>query len=72
MAPAMPENKETAQQGIGMTIKKTASGYQVKSETKNAKGKRKNLSKSNLSLGEAKKRLEQVEWFKTHPKEGKQ
>lgn len=39
-------------------IVKTKSGYQVKSE------KGKNLSKSNLSKGEAVKRLKQVEYFK--------
>jgi len=42
-------------------IKKTSSGYQVKSEGG------KNLSKPNLSKGEAAKRLAQVEWFKGHP-----
>lgn len=39
-------------------IKKTASGYQVKSESG------KNLSKKNLSKGAAEKRLAMVEWFK--------
>ena len=39
-------------------IKKTGSGYKVTSEGG------KNLSKSNLSLGQAKKRLAQVEYFK--------
>jgi hypothetical protein len=39
-------------------IKKTSKGYQVKSE------KGKNLSKPNLSLKQAKKRLALVEWFK--------
>lgn len=39
-------------------IKKTASGYQVKSE------KGKNLSKPNLSKEAAEKRLRQVEFFK--------
>lgn len=46
-------------------IKKTKSGYVVKSE------KGKNLSKKNLSKAEAHKRLAQVEWFKHHPKIGK-
>lgn len=39
-------------------IKKTAKGFQVKSETG------KNLSKPNLSKGQAQKRLAQVEYFK--------
>jgi hypothetical protein len=39
-------------------IKKTSKGYQVKSE------KGKNLSKPNLTKEEAKKRLQQVEYFK--------
>ena len=39
-------------------IRKTGSGYQVKS----SKGK--NLSKPNLSKKQAKKRLRQVEYFK--------
>lgn len=39
-------------------IKKTKSGYQVKSE------KGKNLSKPGLSKAAAKKRLAQVEYFK--------
>lgn len=43
-------------------IVKTPSGYQVKSE------KGKNLSKSNLSKGQAKKRLAMVEWFKKNKK----
>jgi hypothetical protein len=42
-----------------MTIKKTASGYQVKSESG------RNLSKSNLSEKAAEKRLREVEYF-TH------
>lgn len=42
-------------------IKKTKSGYQVKSE------KGKNLSKKNLSKKAAKKRLQQVEYFKHNP-----
>ena len=41
-----------------MTIKKTSSGYVVKS----SKGK--NLSKKNLTKGQAKKRLAEVEYFK--------
>lgn len=43
-------------------IVKSGSGYKVKSESG------KNLSKGGLSKGAAKKRLEQVEWFKAHPK----
>ena len=39
-------------------IKKTGTGYQVKSESG------KNLSKPGLSKGQAVKRLEQVEYFK--------
>lgn len=39
-------------------IKKTKSGYQVKSE------KGKNLSKGTLTKGQAEKRLAQVEYFK--------
>jgi hypothetical protein len=39
-------------------IKKTKTGYQVKSE------KGKNLSKKTLTKAQAKKRLAQVEWFK--------
>lgn len=39
-------------------IKKTKSGYQVKSESG------KNLSKPNLTKAEAQKRLAQVEYFK--------
>lgn len=39
-------------------IKKTKSGYQVKSEGG------KNLSKPNLTKAEAEKRLRQVEYFK--------
>lgn len=39
-------------------IKKTKSGYQVKSE------KGKNLSKKNLTKKQAEKRLKQVEYFK--------
>lgn len=39
-------------------IKKTKSGYQVKSE------KGKNLSKPNLTKTEAQKRLKQIEYFK--------
>ena len=44
-------------------IEHTGKGYQVKSE-----GGR-TLSKPNLSKGEAKKRLEQVEWFKNKDRE---
>ena len=43
-------------------IKKTASGYKVVSESG------KNLSKPNLSKGQAEKRLAQIEWFKHHKK----
>lgn len=43
-------------------IKKTSQGYQVKSEGG------KNLSKPNLSKGQAKKRLEQIEHFKNKGK----
>ena len=39
-------------------IKKTNKGYKVTSE------EGKNLSKGNLTKGQAKKRLEQVEYFK--------
>ena len=39
-------------------IKKTSQGYQVKSESG------KNLSKPNLTKGQAEKRLKQVEYFK--------
>lgn len=42
-------------------IKKTDKGYQVKSESGG-----KNLSKPNLTKGEAVKRLQQVEYFKHH------
>lgn len=44
-----------------MTIKKTPSGYQVKSEGG------KNLSAPNLTKAEAEKRLHQVEYFKHSP-----
>ena len=44
-------------------IKKTSSGYVVKSES----GEKK-LSKENLTKAEALKRLQQIEWFKHHPK----
>lgn len=43
-------------------IKKTKSGYKVTSESG------KNLSKPNLSKKQAVKRLQQVEYFKHHPK----
>jgi hypothetical protein len=46
-------------------IKKTSQGYQVKSSSG------KNLSKPDLSKGQAEKRLGQVEWFKAHKKEKK-
>jgi hypothetical protein len=49
-----------------MTIAKTKSGYQVKSETKG-----KNLSKGNLSKAGAVKRLQQVEYFKNHKGSGR-
>lgn len=42
-------------------IKKTSKGYKVTSEGG------KNLSKPNLSKGQAIKRLKQVEYFKSHP-----
>jgi hypothetical protein len=45
-------------------IKKTKKGYKVESE------KGKNLSKDNLSLEQAKKRLREIEYFK-HKKGGK-
>lgn len=44
-------------------IVKTKSGYLVKSESGDKK-----LSKPNLSKAEAVKRLQQIEWFKNHPK----
>jgi len=44
-------------------IKKTPSGFEVVSET----GK-KVLSKKDLTKAEALKRLQQIEWFKNHPK----
>ena len=43
-------------------IKKTKSGYQVKSESG------KNLSKPNLTKTEAQKRLKQIEYFKRKSK----
>jgi len=43
-------------------IKKTSSGYKVTSEGG------KNLSKPNLSKGQAEKRLSQVEYFKNKKK----
>jgi hypothetical protein len=46
-------------------IRKTKSGYQVKSESG------KNLSKPNLTKAEAEKRLAQVEAFKHMKKKGK-
>lgn len=48
-------------------IEKVKGGYQVKSESKGKDGKRKNLSKPE-SLGEAKKRLQQVHYFKNRGK----
>jgi hypothetical protein len=47
-------------------IVKTPKGYKVTSESG-----AKNLSKPNLSKGEAVKRLREVEYFKSHPKGGK-
>lgn len=44
-------------------IKKTKSGYVVKSEKTG-----KNLSKKTLTKSEAVKRLKQVEYFKANPK----
>jgi hypothetical protein len=46
-----------------VTIKKTKQGYEVVSEKTGRK-----LSKSNLSKGEAQKRLEQVDYFKNKKK----
>jgi len=46
-----------------MTIKKTSKGYEVDSEKS---GKR--LSKSNLTKGQAEKRLKQIEYFKNKKK----
>lgn len=43
-------------------IKKTSQGYKVTSESG------KNLSKSNLTKGEAQKRIRQVEFFKNKKK----
>lgn len=43
-------------------IKKTKEGYKVTSEGG------KNLSKGNLTKGQAERRLAQVEWFKKHKK----
>lgn len=47
-----------------MTIVKTGSGYQVKSEHKGKGGKTKNLSKPGLSKAAAVQRLREVEYFK--------
>lgn len=44
-------------------IVQTPKGFEVKSES----GKKK-LSKENLTKQEALKRLQQIEWFKNHPK----
>jgi len=49
--------------GLGIIVR-TKEGYFVKSEKRDAKGKRRNLGGPYKSLGEAKKRLEQVEYFK--------
>lgn len=46
-------------------IKKTSQGYQVKSEGG------KNLSKPNLTKGQAVKRLREVEYFKHNKPKGK-
>ena len=43
-----------------MTIKKTSKGYEVVSE----KSPGKKLSKTNLTKGQAVKRLQQIEYFK--------
>jgi hypothetical protein len=45
-------------------IKKTGTGFKVTSESG------KNLSKPNLSKGQAEKRLKQIEWFKSHKPTG--
>jgi hypothetical protein len=47
-----------------MTIKKTKSGYEVVSE----KYPGKKLSKTNLTKGQAVKRLQQIEYFKNKKK----
>lgn len=46
-----------------MTIKKTKKGYEVVSEKS-----KKRLSKPNLSLEQAKRRLKQIEYFKNRDK----
>lgn len=48
--------------GILGMIRKTSEGYKVTSE------KGKNMSKKNLTKGQAEKRLAQIEWFKHQPK----
>ena len=48
-------------------IKKTSKGYVVESESKNSKGEHKKLSKPE-SKSAAKRRLEQVEYFKSKGK----
>ena len=47
-------------------IKKTSQGYQVRSESTG-----RNLSKPNLSMDQAKRRLKQVEYFKYLHSKGK-
>lgn len=45
-------------------IVKTKAGYLVVSETKDASGKRKRLSRVYKTRGEAQKRLNMIEYFK--------
>lgn len=45
-------------------IKKFGSTYKVLSESKDKNGKRKNLGSGYKSKAEAKKRLQQIEYFK--------
>ena len=45
-------------------IRKVAGGYKVVSESKDAKGKHKNLGGPYKTKAEAAKRLQQVEYFK--------
>jgi hypothetical protein len=47
-------------------IKATSNGYQVVSKKKDKNGKRKVLSKKNISKKDAIKRLKQIEYFKHH------
>jgi hypothetical protein len=47
-------------------IKKTGTGFKVVSESGGNSEPAKNLSKPNLSKGQAEKRLKQIEYFKTH------